>query len=805
MLNRAKILAIDDQAENLDFLTEMLSGAGYDVVVAMTIEGAMDSLRPFYPDLILLNSQILGLNGGETCGQIKANPETAHIPIIFLTILADQATYDKWISLGVADFIRQPVQAAELLARVRTQLELSQVKQLYEREQKKTAELTRLNEGLLLTQFSVDNLADGIIWVDQDAQLFYANATAYKMLQYSFEDLARLSLPDIDINFSPQHWQQHWQDIKQFKSFTLETQYRTNHGHVYAVEATINYLLLAGQECNVIVFRDISARKQIEAALQLSQARTEAVFEQAALGFVEADMTSKKITRVNTLFCEMIGYNRAELAELTFLDLTHPDDRLASKQSMQQLYKGEIDRFTVEKRYVRKDGTWFWAETTVYLVKLPGNRAVYSLGLIQDITERKATQKMLSLTKFAIDHTATNTFWLNQEGYFTFVNKAACEALGYSYDELTHMAVWDIDVTGIQDRWPAHWQSLQSDHHQQFESIHQRKDGDCFPVEIVVDFLEFEGEQYNFAQATDITARKAVEAKMHQKNQELEQTLAELQATQLQLVQQEKMSALGNLVAGVAHEINNPVGFVGGNLAELKSCLADLTNHLDLYQQQAPAAEIANHARDIDLEYLLDDIPKMLKSMEVGCDLIRNISISLRTFSRTDKDSKTAFDLHEGLDSTLLILKHRLKANESRPAIKVYKNYGSLPEVLCFPGQLNQVFMNILANAIDALDENSQGKDYATLETQPNHIVITTELHQDQVLVRIQDNGPGIPETVKPHIFDHLYTTKDVGKGTGLGLAIAQQIIVETHGGEIVVKSNPGEGSEFALQLPVVG
>ena len=181
---------------------------------------------------------------------------------------------------------------------------------------------------------------------------------------------------------------------------------------------------------------------------------------------------------------------------------------------------------------------------------------------------------------------------------------------------------------------------------------------------------------------------------------------------------------------------------------------------------------------------------------------MRNISVSLRTLSRADRETKTTFNLHEGLDSTLLILKHRLKANEQRPAITVNKRYGTLPEIRCFPGQLNQVFMNILANAIDALDENNQGKDHTTPEATPSRITITTDYQHNCVLISIADNGVGIPPEVKSQIFDHLYTTKAIGKGTGLGLAIAQQIIVETHNGQITVSSTPNQGTEFVLPLP---
>ena len=806
MSNSAKILAVNSNPESLEQLTEVLSSAGYTVVTSVNGTQAIQQLQSFVPALVLLDLQMPGLEGFDTCATIKAQPETAHVPVIFIAAALDENIV-KGFSVGAADVISKPFREPELLARVKTHLQLSHVNQLYEIERKKTQELSQLNKRLLLTQFSVDNAVDGIVWIDPDSNFFYANTAACKMLEYSFEELIQLSVPDVDIHFSPQRWQTYWQDIKQHKSCTLESQHRTKHGHVYTVEVTANYLSFADQECNVIVFRDISDRKHIEAELQLSQARTRATFEQAAVGFGEVDMVTQKFTKVNTLFCEMTGYTREELFKLTFSELTHPDDRLSSRQNIQKLYKGEIDSFTLEKRYIRKNGTWFWAETTAYLVKLKGDHAVYSLGIVQDITKRKATEKRLSLAQFAIDHTATSTFWLNADGCFISVNKAACDSLGYSHDELTSMAVWDIDPTVSREGWLAHWQSLQQTPHQQLESVHQAKNGRRFPVEVVDTFLEFEGEHYSFARATDISARKAAEAKINQQNQKLEDALVQIQKAQLQLVQQEKMSALGNLVTGIAHEINNPIGFIGGNVSELKYCLDELTEHLMLYRQQAAPDKIAAHAKDIDLDYLLDDLPKMLTSMETGCELIRNISVSLRSFARADKEDRMAFNLHEGLDSALLILKHRLKANQQRPAIQVHKHYGNLPELVCFPGQLNQVFMNLLANAIDALDEKNQRADTLFLEANPNQIIITTEFEKNvdhnNVVIHISDNGTGIADAIKPQIFDHLYTTKPVGKGTGLGLAIVQQIIVETHGGQIMVNSVPDQGTEFVISLPV--
>ncbi|BAY79794.1 serine/threonine protein kinase with two-component sensor domain (plasmid) [Nostoc linckia NIES-25] len=287
--------------------------------------------------------------------------------------------------------------------------------------------------------------------------------------------------------------------------------------------------------------------------------------------------------------------------------------------------------------------------------------------------------------------------------------------------------------------------------------------------------------------------------------QQAQQGIQDLQQAQLQIVQSEKMSALGNLVAGVAHEMNNPLGFIAASLKQAKPTLADIVEHLKLYQENLPnpGDEIIDHAEEIDLDYSLADLPKMIDSMTIACDRLKNISTSLRTFSRADRDYKVRFNIHEGLDSTILILKHRLKGNEQRPAIEVKIDYGNLPQIECFPGQLNQVFMNILANAIDALEEANQGREFEEIKANPNQITITTSVVEKNVKIAIADNGQGMNESVKQKIFDHLFTTKSVGKGTGLGLAIAHQIVVEKHGGTLDVSSTPGEGTEFTIIIPI--
>ncbi|MBT9316981.1 sensor histidine kinase [Leptothoe spongobia] len=303
---------------------------------------------------------------------------------------------------------------------------------------------------------------------------------------------------------------------------------------------------------------------------------------------------------------------------------------------------------------------------------------------------------------------------------------------------------------------------------------------------------------------------QTLEQQVSERTQALSSALTELQRYQLQLIQHEKMSALGNLVAGIGHEINNPLGFVDGNILVLKEYFDDFLTYLRLYEQTYPPSNevLSSKRRELDIDYLLTDIDTIFESMTKGCDLIRDVSKSIRIFSRTDTAAKLTSNLHEGLDSTLHILKYRLKAKDSRPAIQVIRDYSELPDIKCFPGQLNQAFMNILANAIDMFEEVAENTDYATLETNPQSIIVRTRLVQHQetesVEITITDNGKGISEDVCSQIFERNFTTKSVGKGTGLGLAIAHQVIVEKHGGSLNVQSELDQGTTFQIYLPTM-
>ncbi|MBE9122354.1 ATPase [Tychonema sp. LEGE 07199] len=303
-------------------------------------------------------------------------------------------------------------------------------------------------------------------------------------------------------------------------------------------------------------------------------------------------------------------------------------------------------------------------------------------------------------------------------------------------------------------------------------------------------------------------AKKALqqsEAELRIKARELERALQKLQESQAQLVHTEKLSALGELTAGIAHEINNPINFIDANIAYARNYVEDLLRLVNIYGQHYPnpVEEIQEEIQTVELDFLREDLPKLITSMKVGTDRICAIVSSMRNFSRLDKDGMSVASIHEGIDSTLLILQHRMKANGKLPGIELIKDYGDLPLVECYAGQLNQVFMNIISNAIDVLRDSSNAGVLNGRRSCPTIEISTKVAEGDRAIVRISDNGAGMTEEVKAKIFNHFFTTKPAGKGTGLGLSISCEIVREKHCGSLECLSRVGEGTEFVISLPI--
>lgn len=447
-------------------------------------------------------------------------------------------------------------------------------------------------------------------------------------------------------------------------------------------------------EASVIwVARDITERKQAEERLKTSEARFRSYFEQPLVG-IAVTSPEKGWLAANDKICQMLGYSREELLQLTWAELTHPQDVVLDVELFQQLLAGKIDQYSMDKRYFCKNGEILHTHIGVGCVRHPDGVVDFVVAVIQDITERKKAEAAL----------------------------------------------------------------------------------------------------------------KESEAEYKDQAKQLEKALQSLQQTQAQLIQSEKMSSLGQLVAGIAHEINNPINFIYGNLNHVSGYVQDVLKLIHLYQDQypSPTAVIQVESEAMDLEFLMEDLPKVVASMRLGSERIRQIVLSLRNFSRLDEAEMKSVDVHEGIDSTLLILQNRLKSRSEHSGIQVIKEFGDLPLVECYPGQLNQVFMNLLVNAIDALEERDRDRSPEAIQQNPSTIGITTEVtKKDRVTIRIADNGPGIPKKARRRLFEPFFTTKPTGKGTGLGLAISYQIVVEKHKGKLECHSTVGQGAEFAIEIPI--
>jgi len=440
------------------------------------------------------------------------------------------------------------------------------------------------------------------------------------------------------------------------------------------------------------------------------------------------------------------------------------------------------------------------------------------LATLRDITDRKRVQEMLWLYDRAIAATSTGVTIsdaTDPEHPIIYCNPAFESMTGYRRQEILgkncrFLHGSDTDAAAVE----IIRQALQTESECKVILKNYRKDGtafwNCFSISPVRDRM---GKLTHFIGVQrDITERKQAEEALHtseaqsrEQAAQLAATLNQLKATNSQLVQSEKMSSLGLLLAGVAHEINNPVSFIYGNLAHLTNYTQDLFHHLELYQQHYPdpVAEIQQEREEKELDFLAEDLPKILSSMSVGVERICQIVQSLRNFSRHDDSQMKPVNLHEGIDSTLLILNHRLKGNGEKPPIQIVKQYGELPTVECFAGPINQVFMNILSNAIDALEDANNRQNCQEMLENPSQIRIGTEVVGNFVEIKIADNGPGITEQVKQQIFDTFFTTKPIGKGTGMGLSISYQIIVERHKGELYCTSELGKGTEFTIKIPI--
>ena len=431
-------------------------------------------------------------------------------------------------------------------------------------------------------------------------------------------------------------------------------------------------------------------------------------------------------------------------------------------------------------------------------------------------------QETLHILQSILDSMGDGVAVVNEEGKFIFFNPAAESILGVHQtdsslrDWVKRSSFYLPDQITIYPEEEYPWQLAALGESVDAAEMFLRNTEEPEGIWLSVNARPLKNEQGFYKGGVvvfrDISTRKLIEESLRHSStcfqeqaEQLEYTLQKLRKTQAQLIQTEKMSGLGQMVAGVAHEINNPINFIYGNLVHLGHYSQDLLNLLSLYAKHCPPCpEIQQASEDIEIDYLKEDIPKILSSMAIGTERIRQIVVSLQNFSRLDSPSLQAVNLHEGLDNSLMILQNRMKEKPDREAIEVIKDYGELPLVECYAGQINQVFMNILSNAIDALEEKESQQLAKNILVEPKIITIATErLRNNQVAIHITDSALGITPKVQERIFDPFFTTKEVGKGTGLGMSISYQIVVDNHQGKLKCQSELGKGTKFTIQLAI--
>ena len=716
-----EILLVDDISANLKLLSDFLRECGFKVRGAKSGLQALKILEIASPDLILLDVVMPEMDGFETCRRLKAWEKTKDIPVIFMTAIADSSSPEnkvKGLELGAVDYICKPIQLEEVLARVKTHLQL-------------------------------------------------------------------------------------------------------------------RFLTRQLQEQNARLGEEIEERQQIEAALKNSEERLQLALDASDSGLWDWNIATGQ-TYFDPCWKKMLGYEVDEIENnyQSWVNLLHPEDFPRISEALSAYLEGHLPIYEVELRMLTKSGDWKWILGHGKVSERDtSGQPLRMIGTQKDIHDRKLAEEKLKKSEANLAEAQR----VAHVGNWEF--EVMTQEITWS-EELFH--IFGFDPTQPEPTLDEHIQRIHPDDRALWQKIvrkamvmgkpHQldfrivRRDGSIRYIEGKGEAVVNEQGQVIklFGTALDITQRKKVEEALRQstkrereKAKELELTLNELKRTQVQLIQAEKMSSLGRMVAGIAHEINNPVSFIYCNIVPARGYFQDLNDLVELYQKNYPNPhpEIQQLTENIDLDFVLEDWTKLIDSIQVGAERIEQIVLSLKSFSRLDEAELKQVDIQNSIDNILLLLQHRLGAVSIREAgcdrvlsqeIKVIKNYSQLPLVTCYASQLNQVFMNLINNAIDALENKPE----------PRVITISSSLNQQSdsqfpvpnsqfAVIRIADNGPGMSEEVRQQRFDPFFTTKPVGSGTGLGLAISHQIVVEKHKGQISCISAPGKETELIVEIPV--
>ncbi|MEK0178060.1 response regulator [Microcoleus anatoxicus] len=778
---KGNILIVDDISTNLQLLAQILSEQGYKTRTAPNGQLALRSIDLTPPDLILLDIMMPTMDGYQVCHALKASPKTKDIPVIFISALNEVFDKVKAFEVGGVDYITKPFHDQEVLVRVSNQLIQ---RRLFQKIQQQNHSLESEILERKVAQEETDFLLN-TTFAMAETQDFEESISVMLRLCCDFInwELAEAWIPSPDgsyLNCSQNSYAKK-PDLFDYINQSLLIKFAPNvglPGRIWSSKKPewLEDISLAPDE--IFLRNQMAEKAGLKACFGVP-----ILVENRVIAILSFFNTTAILCQIRIM--ELMKALATQLGSILQRKLA--EERLKQQFQKEQLLnhltqsiRSSLNLNTIFATAVREIALSLGVDRVAIVKYFPDRKVWINISEYYDYGELETS---LGLETSEENNEISDRLKQSEIVKINDVNTCS-EEIKQRLIQLS-LGAWlfvplkvDSQVWGsicvVKENRSYYWQA--------------------FEVELLC----------AVASSVAIAIKQAqIYEEVQSYAQQLEETLTELKNTQSQLVQKAKMASLGKLVAGVAHEINNPVNFIYGNITVAMDYARDLLDIVTLYRKTypQPAAEIMKILDHIDPDFIADDYPKLLKSMKEGASRISKIVLSLRNFSRLDEKEYKLVDIHEGIDNTLLILQHLINGSNNGKEIEIIKDYSPLPKFTCYASQLNQVFMNLIANAIDAVETQSSRRRI-TISTKMDSLESNSPISQG-IVIRITDNGHGMNEEVRSKIFDPFFTTKPVGSGIGLGLSICHNIIVEKHRGQISCISAPGEGTEFIVQIPI--